>query len=71
LEKFYKSPIDPQDICKIASLLDRDEIPWLTEKLIDEWPNTYAFTKGIAEGLLRKFDKKLPIAIIRPSIGKL
>nr|CAD7574913.1 unnamed protein product [Timema californicum] len=36
-------------------------------KIIDTWPNTYTFTKAIAESIIRKTAGDLPIAIVRPS----
>jgi hypothetical protein len=38
-------------------------------RLLREWPNTYSFTKAIAEDTVREFGKGLPIAVVRPSIG--
>jgi alcohol-forming fatty acyl-CoA reductase len=32
------------------------------------WPNTYTFTKSLAESLIHRFGQGLPIAIVRPSI---
>ena len=32
------------------------------------WPNTYTFTKSLAESLLATRGAGLPIAIVRPSI---
>lgn len=32
------------------------------------WPNTYTFTKSLAESLIAKLGADLPIAIVRPSI---
>jgi long-chain acyl-CoA synthetase len=32
------------------------------------WPNTYTFTKSLAESLLRRRAADLPVAIVRPSI---
>ncbi len=32
------------------------------------WPNTYTLTKGIAESLIAERSRRLPIAIVRPSI---
>lgn len=36
--------------------------------LIGEWPNTYAYTKAIAEDTVRKYSVGLPTCIVRPSI---
>lgn len=33
-------------------------------------PNTYTFTKALAEDMLIKESGNLPVAIVRPSIGK-
>jgi len=32
------------------------------------WPNTYTFTKALAESLIAKYGQGLPIAIVRPAI---
>lgn len=43
----------------------------LTPSLIGGRPNTYTFTKALAEHMLLKEAGNLPVAIVRPSIGKL
>lgn len=43
----------------------------LTPSLIGNRPNTYTFTKALAESMLLKEAGNLPVAIVRPSIGKL
>ncbi|KAJ6639260.1 putative fatty acyl-CoA reductase [Pseudolycoriella hygida] len=40
----------------------------LTEKYINYEPNTYTFTKGLAEQVAIEFQDRLPIIIYRPSI---
>lgn len=37
-------------------------------RIIGKWPNTYAFTKTLAEDVVLKCGKGLPICIVRPSI---
>lgn len=32
------------------------------------WPNTYVFTKAMAEMLIGQLKEKLPVVIIRPTI---
>lgn len=41
----------------------------LTPRLIGKRPNTYTFTKALAEHMLLKEAGNLPVAIVRPSIG--
>lgn len=42
----------------------------LTPSLIGRRPNTYTFTKALTEHMLLKQAGNLPVAIVRPSIGK-
>jgi hypothetical protein len=41
-----------------------------SRSLLGEWPNTYAFTKAMAEDLVRDKGVGLPIGVFRPAIGK-
>ncbi|KAG5862609.1 hypothetical protein JTB14_017406, partial [Gonioctena quinquepunctata] len=36
--------------------------------LVKEYPNTYTFTKNIAEDLVRQCGNDLPIGVVRPAI---
>ena len=38
------------------------------KKIIGEYPNTYTFTKALAERMLKKKRGNLPVVIVRPSI---
>jgi fatty acyl-CoA reductase len=38
--------------------------------LLEDWPNTYAFTKAMAEDLVRDKGVGLPIGVFRPAEGK-
>lgn len=61
------------DCEKLAELIN-----WLPDQLIDQIssklirieqrPNSYIYTKAMAENLVQKFQGRLPIAIVRPSI---
>lgn len=66
-EKIYPSEVEPQ---KILNLLEWMEDDWLkvgTKKLIENKPNTFAYTKWIGETLIEREAENLPIIIIRPS----
>ena len=39
-----------------------------TKPLIDKFPNTYTFTKSLAEYLIQKESENIPFMIVRPSI---
>jgi alcohol-forming fatty acyl-CoA reductase len=68
-EMFYEPPMDFRFALQLLDL-DESEVAPLTTKLIEPWPNTYTFTKAISEDMIRQYQDKLRIAIIRPSVGK-
>lgn len=37
-------------------------------RLLQDWPNTYTYTKSLAEDLVRNNSKGLPVAVFRPAI---
>jgi hypothetical protein len=39
-------------------------------RLLAGWPNTYTYTKAIAEDTVRTLAGNLPVAVFRPSISK-
>ncbi|XP_016849406.1 fatty acyl-CoA reductase 1 isoform X2 [Anolis carolinensis] len=48
--------------------MDEFLIEEITPKLIGDWPNTYTFTKALAEYLLQQEKGNINVAIVRPSI---
>lgn len=50
------------------SWMDGETLDILTPKMVGSRPNTYTYTKSIAEYLLKEGGGSLPIAIFRPSI---
>ncbi|CRL06955.1 CLUMA_CG019944, isoform A [Clunio marinus] len=67
-EIFYESPIDYRLALSLLQNFDDDLVNTVTEKLINPWPNSYTFTKAISEDMIRQYQHRLPIIIIRPSI---
>ncbi|KOB68580.1 Uncharacterized protein OBRU01_18191, partial [Operophtera brumata] len=51
-ERFYKSPIPPETLISMAEDMDVDS-------LIQDWPNTYTFTKAVAEELFSEYTSEL------------
>lgn len=70
-EKFYSiatdsSPSEMIELCKRdGAAVDRKAV---TKKIIGDRPNTYTYTKALAEQLIIEENGNLPIAIVRPSI---
>lgn len=50
------------------SWMDEELVSLLTPKLIGERPNTYTYTKALAEYLVQQEAGDLNVAIVRPSI---
>ena len=48
--------------------MSEEQADVLTPSLLDDLPNTYTYTKGLAEYILMKEAGDLPISIFRPSI---
>lgn len=70
LEKPYDPPADPVKIIKSVELLHEDEVELMAKKILGNLPNSYAFTKALAEALVNEacIKHKLPAMILRPSI---
>ncbi|XP_076450896.1 fatty acyl-CoA reductase 1-like isoform X2 [Babylonia areolata] len=67
-ERVYQPTVDPQKVLDILEWMEDDMLEMLTSKLLKDKPNTYTFSKHLAEWLLLKEGAGLPIAIVRPSI---
>lgn len=67
-ETVYSPPVEPQKIIDVLEWMDDEMVDLFTPKLMGEKPNTYTYTKQLAEHLLTTEGADLPIAIIRPSI---
>lgn len=67
-ERVYDPPLPPRKLVDMVQWMDEEIVDSLTSKLIGDWPNTYTFTKALAESLIAEEAKDLPVAIFRPSI---
>jgi fatty acyl-CoA reductase len=67
-EVLYSPPVSPQKIIEAVDWMDDELVNVLTPKLLGDRPNTYTYTKALAESLLVDECGSLPVAIVRPSI---
>ncbi|OXU23344.1 hypothetical protein TSAR_015220 [Trichomalopsis sarcophagae] len=67
-EKFYEPPITGDNAIKLVQSLDDKKLDAITQTLLGDFPNTYAFTKCIAEQVVQQYGKDLPTGIFRPAI---
>lgn len=69
-EKFFKPPFTTSEIISIVDTIPEKILDEITPRLLGDHPNTYSFTKAIAEETVKKYGKGLPICVFRPAIGK-
>ncbi|XP_046682906.1 putative fatty acyl-CoA reductase CG5065 [Homalodisca vitripennis] len=68
-EKAYPPPADPHKIIRACELLEEDLIEKISKRLLGHFPNSYAYTKCLSEGLVvEATENGLPTIILRPSI---
>ncbi|GBP65544.1 Putative fatty acyl-CoA reductase CG5065 [Eumeta japonica] len=72
-EEFYPSPIASDLMIEMAETVDEDILERITPGLIGDWPNTYTFSKALAEDQLKRLavEHKVPAGVIRPAIGSI
>ncbi|GCB64616.1 hypothetical protein scyTo_0004635 [Scyliorhinus torazame] len=67
-EVIYPPPVEPKKLIDSLEWMDDSMIQDITPKLIGDRPNTYTYTKALAEYVVQQESGDLNIAIIRPSI---
>ena len=67
-EQVYEPPLHPKKLIDAVEWMGTDHLDVLTRKLIGSRPNTYTYTKALAECLFVEETKGMRAAIVRPSI---
>ncbi|XP_034933679.1 putative fatty acyl-CoA reductase CG5065 [Chelonus insularis] len=67
-ERVYDSPEDPHEVMRLTQWMKPDALELITPKLLDPHPNTYTYSKRLAETLVANEYPNLPCVIVRPSI---
>lgn len=67
-EVVYPSGDDWRKVIEIAENVDMDVLKAFTAKYMGLMPNTYTFTKRLAEDVIDEYSDRLPCVIFRPSI---
>lgn len=65
-EQLYPPPMEPAAFLRAIDMMCEDELLALSGAVTKPWPNSYTYTKALAESLVAR--SKLPFAIVRPSI---
>uniref|UniRef100_A0A336KLL9 Fatty acyl-CoA reductase n=1 Tax=Culicoides sonorensis TaxID=179676 RepID=A0A336KLL9_CULSO len=67
-EKLYPLTVNWEHSIQMAQTMDEDTLDALFYKISNNMPNTYVFTKKIAENMINAYKNSLPIVIFRPSV---
>ncbi|VVD02621.1 unnamed protein product [Leptidea sinapis] len=67
-ETVYAPPALPEHVVTLVQTLPDELVDRITPDLVGDRPNTYTFTKALAEDMLIRECGNLPVAIVRPSI---
>ncbi|KAI4503261.1 hypothetical protein M0802_001483, partial [Mischocyttarus mexicanus] len=68
VEKFYDPPVDDEILIDLVGSINENSLDDITKKLLGSWPNTYVYTKSVAEYVIKKQAGLIPIGIFRPAI---
>lgn len=67
-EQLYPAPENAEKVIDLVETLNDAALEELTPKLINNHPNTYTFTKHLAEHEVNKYASRFPCGIVRPSM---
>lgn len=67
-EKVLPMNRDCEKMAELISWIPDSLCDSIAPQIMESRPNTYIFTKAMAENLVQKYEGQLPIAIVRPSI---
>lgn len=67
-EKVYDFGHRPEDLINCAEWMDETTMAAIQKEILGVHPNTYTYTKRLAELLVRDQYDNLPICIVRPSL---
>ncbi|XP_065909692.1 fatty acyl-CoA reductase 1-like [Dysidea avara] len=67
-EVLYPCDFDPTHLLEAKKWMTDHQLELLSPTLVKDMPNTYTYTKKLAEEYLRKEASDLPITVVRPSI---
>ncbi|KOX72974.1 hypothetical protein WN51_01342 [Melipona quadrifasciata] len=67
-EIHYTDIMDADKILALLDIFDDEKFEQIEVVLRGKWPNTYVFSKALAENIILKYSSDLPVCIVRPSI---
>ncbi|XP_048269876.1 fatty acyl-CoA reductase 1-like isoform X3 [Bombus terrestris] len=67
-ERVYTTSLKPSEVIDMCDKFDKTSINEIEKKVLKTYPNTYTFSKNLAEQIVASKCKDLPVAIVRPSV---
>ncbi|XP_071876915.1 fatty acyl-CoA reductase 1-like [Bombus fervidus] len=67
-EKVYTTSLSPSEVIDMCDKFDKTSINLLEKRILKTYPNTYTFSKNLAEQIVASKCKDMPVAIVRPSV---
>lgn len=67
-EHLYEPKMSCRNIISAVETLPEEQLNSIEGKLLGASPNTYIFTKQLAESLVNEYGNKFPVVIVRPEI---
>lgn len=67
-EKVYEPIADWKKTIEICEKLASEQVDWVTQHFINFLPNSYVFSKNLAEHVALEYKEKLPLILFRPSV---
>ncbi|XP_044727614.1 fatty acyl-CoA reductase 1-like [Chrysoperla carnea] len=67
-EKVYEAATNWKTMIKAAENMDENVLNFLEQKILNKFPNTYTFSKNLAEELLSESCQDIPKVIFRPTV---
>jgi len=67
-EEFYSKNVSVGNLLEAMEWMDDTMLNAATKAMMGKYPNTYCFTKALAESMLKEECSNIPLVIVRPSI---
>ncbi|XP_023160221.1 fatty acyl-CoA reductase wat-like [Drosophila hydei] len=67
-EKLYSTHNNAKGLMIMAEYMPEKLLDHVTPILLGKWPNTYTFTKAVAEDVVQIYSEQLPVGVFRPGI---
>ncbi|XP_017780643.1 PREDICTED: fatty acyl-CoA reductase 1-like [Nicrophorus vespilloides] len=67
-EKIYEPILKPETLMEVSNALTNEELDEIENTLMQDWPNSYTFSKNVTEYHCDQFKDQISIGIFRPGI---